>query len=154
MAIQTTFIKQLLKKTQYYTGSFLFLAFFPVLISCSTTPKACINQHCFEVELATTKEQRAQGLMNRGHLNKKSGMLFIFERDLFPTFWMKNTLIPLDIIWINAQNEIVHIHKNANPLDETLLKTPEKSRYVLEVNAGDSETFELKKGQSIHFKHF
>jgi uncharacterized membrane protein (UPF0127 family) len=79
-------------------------------------------------------------------------MLFIFENEKPLYFYMKNTYIPLDIIYINAQKKIVSIAKNAVPLDETTLPSDYPAKFVLEVNAGLTDRFEIKPGLSVDWK--
>jgi uncharacterized membrane protein (UPF0127 family) len=115
--------------------------------------QVCIRDRCFEVELAVTPEERAQGLMGRNKLDADKGMLFIFEEEGNHSFWMKDTMIPLDIIWINSGMEIVFISGYTQPCE--LLKScpsvtpPEKARYVLEVGAGEAYDFEA--GDTVTF---
>jgi hypothetical protein len=100
-----------------------------------------------DVEIADDLSERTQGLMFRESLNKNSGMLFVFEKEEKHAFWMKNTLIPLDIIFISEDLEIVDI-KNAIPCEENNCKSyapKEKAKYVLEVN----EKFTLKNSINI-----
>lgn len=100
---------------------------------------ACINDNCFNVEIAETNRERVKGLMNREFLDKDSGMLFIFPKEDIWSFWMKNTLIPLDIIWVNENSSIVEIKQNVQPCKEntcTIYSPKNKSKYVLEINAG------------------
>tara|TARA_Y100000310_G_scaffold103009_1_gene101144 strand:+ start:1990 stop:2415 length:426 start_codon:yes stop_codon:yes gene_type:complete len=105
--------------------------------------EVCINEKCFQVEIAKTSEEKAKGLMFRENLDENKGMLFIFEKQGIRSFWMKNTLIPLDIIWINKNKEIVSIKKNAQPCDiicNSIIPDSE-ALYVLEVNAGQANNF-------------
>ena len=74
----------------------------------------CFKEYCFSVELATTDQERARGLMYREAVNNNSGMLFIFNQPDRHSFWMKNTLIPLDIIWLNDNKQVVFINKNTH----------------------------------------
>mgnify|MGYP000260782541 CR=1 FL=1 len=119
-------------------------------------PKACFSQTCVNLELAKTPSQMRLGLMHRTHLDEKDGMLFIFSNeDIYP-FWMKNTVIPLDIIWISSNNTIVHI-ETALPciLDPCQLYTPPaKALYVIEVNAGFTEKHGILSGQKVEFFGF
>lgn len=71
----------------------------------------CFQENCFEVELAITTEEITKGLMFRKELPQNKGMLFIFAKEGIRSFWMKNTLIPLDIIWLNKNKEVVFIKK-------------------------------------------
>lgn len=106
-----------------------------------------------KVEVAETNEERAKGLSNRTQLDNKSGMVFVFPKDSKPVFWMKDTKIPLDIIWIN-DNKIIDIEKNVQPelgvTDNKLRRYPAPSEidYVLEVNGGFSDN-NIKVGETI-----
>ena len=116
--------------------------------------KVCINDNCFEVEIADTPEKSSKGLMNRENLPEKSGMLFVYDKEAIHSFWVKNTLIPLDIIWVNENKEIIYIEKNAQPCkaDPCLKYSPDqKSKYVLEINGGLSEKLNINVGQKIEF---
>ncbi len=116
--------------------------------------QVCFKDRCFHVELAETLEKKTRGLMYRDHLNANKGMLFIFEEEDKHPFWMKNTLIPLDIIWINKDGEVVYMSKNTQPcrMDPCSIITPDKnSRYVLEINSGMIDTMELKIGDRLQF---
>jgi hypothetical protein len=112
----------------------------------------CIRGRCFQVELAVTPDARARGLMFRKHLNKDRGMLFIFEEEDIHPFWMKNTLIPLDILWINSRREIVFMSKKTQPciLDPCPVIQPDKkAKYVLELQGGISDTIGLIEGDKV-----
>ena len=104
-------------------------------------------------EIADDSEERKNGLMFREKLEENSGMLFIFENEESQTFWMKNTLIPLDIIFIGSGFEIVDI-KNAEPCRKDPCKLYASSgpaKYVLEVNAGFAARNELGLGDKMIF---
>lgn len=109
----------------------------------------------FEVEIADTPTSRAQGLMYRRSLAAGTGMLFIYESPQIVSFWMRNTFIPLDIIFIDARGVIRHIHPDARPLDETpipgaLVGDPAPERLmVLEIGGGEAARLGLAKGQAI-----
>lgn len=106
------------------------------------------------VEVARTNEERARGLSNRESLEEMSGMIFVFDKNSKPTFWMKNTKIALDIIWI-SNNKIVKIDENVQPelgkKDSELTKysAPYEIDYVLEVNGGFSDKFKVSPGQML-----
>lgn len=89
-----------------------------------------------QAEIADTIEERSYGLMNRASLEEDAGMIFIFEEAGPHSFWMKNTLIPLDMIFIAENMTIVDIHKNATPLSEEPIIPCADCKYVLEVNGG------------------
>jgi len=112
----------------------------------------CIEEHCFDVEIADESAEYIIGLMGRDVLAKKSGMLFEFyEYDIYK-FWMKNTLIPLDIIWI-ANDTIVYISYDAQPCGRGICETidPEvEANYVLEINGGLAEEYGIKAGDFVN----
>ena len=90
----------------------------------------------FSVEVAITPGEQAQGLMYRTSMAKMSGMIFEFPREKRTSFWMKNTPLPLDMIFADQTGQIVNIHENATPLDETPIFGGESIKFVLELNAG------------------
>jgi uncharacterized protein len=107
---------------------------------------------CFIVEVADSARERARGLMYRVDLRDDEGMLFIFEDEGRHGFWMKNTFIPLDIIWINSDNKVVFILENALPCIEKECEVFEpdvKSLYVLEINGGLARMKDLRIGDKI-----
>lgn len=108
----------------------------------------CCNNECFEIELAKTEHEKAQGLMYRETLEEKKGMIFIYEEEKKYSFWMKNTLIPLDMIWINNNLTIVDI-KQANPCKKDPCSSfipKENAQYVLELNQGISQKYGIHIG--------
>jgi uncharacterized membrane protein (UPF0127 family) len=88
-----------------------------------------------QVELALSPEEQAQGLMYRKSLDEGQGMLFVFDRDKLASFWMKNTLIPLSIAYINSDGTILEIH-DMRPEDLSLIRSSRSVRYALEVPQG------------------
>jgi uncharacterized membrane protein (UPF0127 family) len=103
------------------------------------------------VEVARTEEERRRGLMFRKHMDEDAGMLFLFERSEPLTFWMRNTYIPLDMIFIEPSMRILGIVENAEPLTDTGRAVPGDSQYVLEVNAGFSRRHGLSQGTAVRF---
>jgi uncharacterized protein len=106
----------------------------------------------FNVEIADTFSERKIGLMNRASLPQQNGMLFIFEQENLQTFWMKDTLIPLDIIFADKNLKIVNIVKSAQPcLNEpcSLYTSIEPAKFVLEINGGLADLFGIKIGDSL-----
>lgn len=106
----------------------------------------------FHVELARTPEQRERGLMFREHLATDAGMLFLFDQPALQTFWMKNTLIPLDMIFLSPDKEIVGIVQNAEPLTLTGRGVNEPSQFVLEINGGLAARLGIRTGQHMQFR--
>lgn len=105
-----------------------------------------------DIQLAQTDEQRADGLMYRKSMTDDQGMLFIFPDMEERAFWMKNTYISLDIIYIADNMEIVSIQKYATPLSEESLPSFKKAKYVLEVNGGFSDKYHIKYGDKITYQ--
>jgi len=105
--------------------------------------------HQFEVEVAATPESRSQGLMYRTELADDAGMLFVFERPAEVGFWMRNTFIPLDMIFIDRRGRIVRIHPMAEPHDETLISSGQPVTHVLEINGGLAAELGIEPGQRM-----
>jgi len=104
------------------------------------------------VELARTEPERERGLMYRNHMDQDAGMLFVFEHDAPLTFWMKNTFIPLDMIFIDHDRRIVGIVEEAVPETETPRRVEGASRYVLEIGGGLSRRLGIAKGGQVDFE--
>ncbi|MFC7331994.1 DUF192 domain-containing protein [Rhodocista pekingensis] len=105
--------------------------------------------HRFEVELALTPQDQARGLMYRDHLDPAAGMLFLYDRPQPASFWMRNTLIPLDIIFIAADGRIVNIAAEARPLDETPLPSDGPILGVLEIGGGLAAKLGIRPGDRV-----
>jgi uncharacterized membrane protein (UPF0127 family) len=95
----------------------------------------------FQVELATTAQQRSQGLMFRRALPPRHGMWFDFESDGAVVMWMKDTLVPLDMLFIASDGLIVGVHEHAEPHSLARIAAPRPVRYVLEINAGEAQRY-------------
>jgi hypothetical protein len=108
----------------------------------------------FSIELALTTEQQEQGLMFRRSLAPDAGMLFIFPNDQVMTFWMKNTLIPLDMIFIAADGHVVDAYQRAVSMSETLDVSKVPARAVLEVNGGTVARLGIKPGDLVRYAGF
>ena len=117
------------------------------------TDQVCFEDNCFFVELAITPEEKAHGLMFKGYLDDDYGMLFVFNESGYHTFWMKNMIIHLDIIWLNEDREIVHIERNAEPCKDIckILDASAESKYVLEIKSGLSDKLGLENGMRADF---
>ena len=137
----------------------LFVVLSLFLLSCITQKndfrEVCFKNFCYHVEIVETGQERAKGLMFREMLEANQGMLFIFSEEDFYPFWMKNTLIPLDIIWLDEEKKVVFISEGAEPCTREkcpLLAPLKKSLYVLELGAGEVRRMGLKEGESMIFK--
>jgi len=114
--------------------------------------KACFRNNCFTVDLAVSFEDKKTGLMFRDSLEADKGMLFVYDKEGIYSFWMKNTKIPLDIIWIDEKNEVVYINLNTQPCNEENCPTitPDRNaKYVLEINAGMAGKIGLEIGDKM-----
>lgn len=123
-------------------------------LGCDKQPKVCFQSTCVAVELAQLPSELERGLQYRESLAKNAGMLFIFSDNVEAAFWMKNTLIPLDMIWIDQDQKIVHVEKNAAPCLQAECPTyggQKTARYVLEVNAGFADANNLNVGDRATF---
>jgi uncharacterized membrane protein (UPF0127 family) len=105
-----------------------------------------------DVEIADNPDEIATGLMYRHSLLDKAGMLFIYEETQPLAFWMKNTYIPLDIIFVDENMQIVTIKKNAKPLSEKLILSNLDSMYVVEVKSGFCDKYGIKIGDYLSYK--
>jgi len=105
--------------------------------------------HSFAVELALTPEQQAQGLMFRKELPEGQGMLFDFQREQETSFWMKNTFVSLDMIFIRADGRIHRIAANTVPMSEALVPSQGRVRAVLEVVAGTARKLGIAPGDRV-----
>ncbi|SFZ93282.1 hypothetical protein SAMN05428642_10344 [Flaviramulus basaltis] len=104
-----------------------------------------------DIEIADTEYETQTGLMYRSSMQTNQGMLFIFE-DVAPrSFYMKNTQIPLDLIFIDENNKIVSFQKNAKPFDESSLPSNDPAKYVLEINASLVDKWNVSISDSISF---
>jgi uncharacterized membrane protein (UPF0127 family) len=105
--------------------------------------------HHFTVEIATTPEQKGRGLMFRKVMDADKGMLFDYGELTDITMWMKNTYLPLDMIFIDGGGRIVHIQERTVPLSEALISSNGLARAVLELNGGVASKVGLKKGDRV-----
>jgi uncharacterized membrane protein (UPF0127 family) len=107
----------------------------------------------FRVEVAVTPEEHARGLMYRSQLADDAGMVFVFEEPSIQRFWMKNTLIPLDMIFIGADRKIVGVVENAAPETETERMVGAPSQYVLEIGGGLSARLGIRRGEPVDLQN-
>ena len=119
----------------------------------NTEDKVCFSSDCVNVKISDDSSERQRGLMYVSFLEESKGMLFVFEKNGLHGFWMKNTLIPLDIIWISEDYDVVNV-ETAEPCEEDPcpVYVPEKeARYVLEVNSGWANRNEIRVGDEVKF---
>ncbi|MGR3289751.1 MAG: DUF192 domain-containing protein [Paracoccaceae bacterium] len=130
-------------------------AFVPTLAHAAVCDPSVISlrgdwgQAKFSIEIADDSAERAQGLMHRDQMPRTAGMLFIYEAPQTVAFWMKNTLIPLDMIFVDKTGLVTAIHENAVPLDETAIPGGSDVLYVLEINAGMVSVLGIGAGSQI-----
>jgi uncharacterized membrane protein (UPF0127 family) len=122
-------------------------------------PMVSIGNATYSVDLAVLPEERTQGLSGREHMTRDTGMLFVFEEERQLHFWMKEMRFPLDIIWIDAQCRLLEVAVNvptpqpdASNEEIPRVQSPSPARYVLEVNAGETERNGLAPGDLVEFR--
>ncbi|HMT01159.1 MAG TPA: DUF192 domain-containing protein, partial [Candidatus Absconditabacterales bacterium] len=119
------------------------------------TSQLCINKNCFTVRLASSDSDRQKGLMFQKSLPENAGMLFVFEQSGIYPFWMKNTLIPLDMLRIDSSQKIVHIASAVQPClsDPCAVIDPATgAQFVLELSSGVTQKFGIKIGDTIQLR--
>jgi uncharacterized membrane protein (UPF0127 family) len=104
------------------------------------------GEHRFAIELAETPEQQAMGLMFRRSMPADSGMLFPYKGDSEIYMWMKNTFIPLDMIFLSRDGRVIRIERNTEPFSERVIPSGGPAAAVLEVNAGTADRIGLAEG--------
>jgi uncharacterized membrane protein (UPF0127 family) len=107
------------------------------------------GDHSFDIEVATTDQDRALGLMFRRSLPENAGMLFLYDPPQPAAMWMKNTLIPLDIVFISPDGRVHRIESGAEPFSTSLIPSEGTISAVLELNAGQADKIGLKRGDKI-----
>ncbi len=104
------------------------------------------GEHSFDIEVMTTGGERAKGLMFRRSLPEKSGMLFVYDRPQAASMWMKNTYIPLDMVFLAEGGTVHRIEANTEPFSTALISSEGDIIAVLELNAGEAARIGLKRG--------
>lgn len=107
------------------------------------------GRHAFTVEMAMTSEETQRGLMFRTTMPQDEGMLFDFRRDEIVTMWMRNTPLPLDMIFIDGQGVVRHVAERTTPFSEAVISSRFPVRSVLEVNAGTARRIGLRAGDRV-----
>jgi uncharacterized membrane protein (UPF0127 family) len=111
-----------------------------------TSERAC---RWFDVYVARSFEQKRRGLMHVRELPERVGMLFVYEDDDFHSMWMKNTYIPLDILFVRSDGTVANIARNTEPLSLRSIGSVEPVSYVLELNAGVTERFAIDENSHV-----
>ena len=111
-----------------------------------------IGSIAIDIEVADNEYERQTGLMYRNGMEEKQGMLFIMDQERQQAFYMKNTRFPLDIIYIGSNQKVVSIQKNARPLNTSSLPSGAPARYVLELNGGLTDQWNIKVGDSLSWE--
>ncbi|MCA9400940.1 MAG: DUF192 domain-containing protein [Candidatus Omnitrophica bacterium] len=142
-----------------YSKFFLFILLSLGICACgqlkASSDQVCFENTCFDVEIADEREELMRGLMFREAMPSDHGMVFIFPNLTVHDFWMKNTLIPLDMIWMDYNRKIVHIESHVPPCEKDPCPSygpQQASLYVLELNAGVAEQKGLRPGMIASFK--
>lgn len=118
----------------------------------STNKILTINQTRINLEIAQTEAEMSRGLSGRKNLSQNSGMLFVYEKNNIPMFWMKDMNFALDIIWLNENKVVVGIEKNVKPESYPQTFSPKQQiKYVLEVNANFADKQQIKIGDKAAF---
>lgn len=107
-----------------------------------------------DIELALDDARRQLGLMYRDTLAEDQGMLFVFDNEEVRSFWMKNTVLSLDMIFVNARNEIVTIHKHTTPYSEETYESTKPAKCVIEVKAGYTDRKKISVGDRVSWSRF
>jgi uncharacterized protein len=105
-----------------------------------------------DIEIADDEAKREVGMMGRSAMEERQGMLFILEEEQLASFWMRNCILSLDMIFINKQRKIVTIHKNTKPFSDDSYTATAMTLFVLEVNAGFTDKYGIKEGDMISWK--
>ena len=138
----------------------LLLSLSAAIAACADEPRVALTgsddtpRAVLKVEVANTPSSRELGLMYRRHLNEDAGMIFVFPAAERQSFWMKNTILPLDMIFADAHGKILGIVENAEPFSERPLGVDGDSLFVLEVNGGFSWRHHVRAGDQMKFLGF
>jgi len=149
-----------LNKTQKISISLIVISSLTVWLVFSphqkiTKPELCIGNHCIDIAIADTPQQQEQWLMYIKYIPENSGMLFVFDKEDSYIFRMKNTLIPLDMIWINKDNKIVDIQEALPCITDICQTYPwkEPASYVLEINKWLSKKRGISIGEKVSISY-
>lgn len=116
--------------------------------------KTAGGEIAIQTEIADTPRKQAVGLMFRRHLDKNAGMLFLYDREQEIRMWMKNTFLPLDMVFIRSDGVIHRIETHTEPFSQNIISSGGMVRAVLELNAGSAERFQIKPGDRVAHPFF
>jgi len=105
-----------------------------------------------DIEIADTPEKRSLGMMYRNALGERQGMLFVFPKEEYQSFWMKNTAVSLDMIFVRARNEVVTIHEKTTPYSPQSYTSTKAAQFVVEVNAGFAQSHGISVGDKVRWQ--
>jgi hypothetical protein len=153
-------IRALHHRPRVHVGPFALVAVMLALLGCARGP--CVSivgadgkpLATVAVEVASTSSQREVGLMFRKHLDDNAGMIFVFPDSAPRNFWMHNTVISLDMIFVDTNGVVTGIVANAEPFSDKVLGVEGNSQYVLEVNAGFCTKNKITPGDRFNFQNF
>jgi hypothetical protein len=139
------------------TAAFFFLLLAAGIPACRSEPRVVVStqsgrEYAIRVEIADTPAKREMGLQYRNDLGDDQGMLFLFPAEEVLTFWMKNTPIPLDMLYIGSDMKIVGIVHDAVPFSLTARSVGAPSRFVLEIKGGLAKRLGIEAGDSVRFE--
>ena len=129
-------------------------------VACAEAPLEALSvdtatgPHRFKVEVMRTEPERERGLMFRKTMSRDHGMLFEYQTEQPVTFWMHNTYLPLDLIFIAKDGRVVNVAHDAKPMDDSLIPSAGAALGVLELDAGTAKAIDLKAGDRVHHKMF
>ncbi|MDI1448851.1 DUF192 domain-containing protein [Polyangium sp. 6x1] len=124
----------------------------PLLLREGKVVFADAKDEAVTVEIAQRDQERARGLMYRKEMAEERGMIFVFERREVHQFWMHNTCIPLDMLFVDDDGTIVGIEENTPTMNDSTFSVPCASRYVIEVNAGYCRRHGVRAGQKVRLE--
>ncbi len=122
--------------------------------SSGTVGHIVLNGKSFKAEVVSDDASRSRGLMFRPRLDESAAMLFVYPREGVYSFWMKNMLFPLDLIWLGRQHRVVYVKENFAPCQDDpceIATPPVKAQYIIEVKAGTVRKLALKTGTPVDF---
>ncbi len=124
----------------------------PQLRQVPLTLETATGRHRYAVEVAATAEQQQRGMMFRARMARDRGMLFPFDPPRAASFWMENTILPLDLVFIGADGRVLNVAADAVPYSRAFIDSAGEAAAVLELNAGEAAKIGLKAGDRVRYK--